>query len=106
MLHIDSTDSILLQMRGEKRFVLIHQDESPKLAYRTAGHLQSGTSPVRNDYVDLGKYPRFKSVRALKGIMREGDAIYIPSCYWHQVNSKKGSVNLAVSIIFRHIYDM
>ena len=106
VLHIDSTDSILLQMRGEKRFVLIHQDESPKLAYRTAGHLQSGTSPVRNDYVDLEKYPRFKSVRALKGIMREGDAIYIPSCYWHQVNSKKGSVNLAVSIIFRHIYDI
>ncbi len=107
VLHIDSLDSILLQLRGEKRFVLIHQDESPKLAYdSTAGHLQSGTSPIRNDYVDLEKYPRFKSVRALKGIMRESDAIYIPSCYWHQVNSKKGSVNLAVSILFRHIYDI
>ena len=106
MLHIDSIDSLLLQMRGEKRFVLIHQDESPKLEYSMAGHLQSGTSPIRNDYVDLEKYPRFKSVRVLKGIMLAGDAIYIPSCYWHQVNSKNGSVNLAVSIIFRHIHDI
>merc|ERR1711939_201777 len=47
--------------------------------------------------VDLEKFPRFTDARKWRGRLEQGDILYIPHSFWHQVNSY-GRRNLAVNV--------
>jgi len=67
-------------------------------------------SPVDIDKPDFSRYPKFKQVaeRAMTCVVNEGDVIYVPSFWWHEVKSQPSlespRVNLAVNHWFQPFY--
>lgn len=89
VLHHDDADNILLVLSGKKDVILAHQDDWANMYAHEAPH--PGSSPIKQDAVDLDLYPDFANVRLHKGTLEEGDALLIPHSYWHQVVSSVGS---------------
>jgi len=94
VLHNDDGENFLMLLDGTKSVMLVHQDEAPNI-YAHISKVK-GTSPVRQDFVDLVAFPRFANITWLHGELEAGDILFIPHTYWHQVNSK--GRNLAVNI--------
>lgn len=44
-------------------------------------------SPVNIENPDLKKYPKFSNARIVNCEVHEGDILYIPAIWWHQVTS-------------------
>ncbi|XP_077989152.1 uncharacterized protein LOC144443519 [Glandiceps talaboti] len=87
-IHEDTDENMLCVIRGSKRTLLISPSYSHDLYADDANVL--GFSPVPADKVDLEKYPRVMNVRYTVANMEEGDMLYLPQMWWHQVNSGKG----------------
>ena len=47
-----------------------------------------GVSDINPQAVDMDKYPDFVKVRYVTAIVEEGDVVYIPQMWWHQVISR------------------
>merc|ERR1719186_484603 len=88
VLHHDDADNILVVLAGSKRVILAHQEEWKNLYAKHGKPL--GTSPVRQEAANLKKFPKFKNVKFIKGTLEEGDGLFIPHSYWHQVVSNVG----------------
>eukprot|EP00933_Yihiella_yeosuensis_P079617 TRINITY_DN9276_c0_g2_i1.p1 TRINITY_DN9276_c0_g2~~TRINITY_DN9276_c0_g2_i1.p1 ORF type:complete len:359 (-),score=59.44 TRINITY_DN9276_c0_g2_i1:54-1130(-) len=86
VLHNDQPDNFLMLLDGTKKVLLVHQDNSHKIyAHRNDG---IHPTPIRQENVDLEKFPDFATIDdALIAEMHPGDVLYIPNCYWHQVDS-------------------
>lgn len=101
VLHNDDGENFLMLLDGYKSVMLVHQDEAPNMYAHVAK--VRGTSPVRQDAVDLENFPRFANITWLHGDMGPGDTLFIPHTYWHQVNSR--GRNLGVNIWWSHAED-
>lgn len=101
VLHNDDGENFLMLLDGTKSVMLVHQDEAPNIYAHIAK--VRGTSPVRQDFVDLVAFPRFANITWQHGEIEAGDILFIPHTYWHQVNSK--GRNLAVNIWWSHEAD-
>ncbi|CAE7467519.1 KDM8 [Symbiodinium natans] len=86
VLHNDDGENFLMLVDGYKSVMLVHQDEAPNMYAHVAK--VRGTSPVRQDAVDLVNFPRFANITWLHGEIGPGDMLFIPHTYWHQVNSR------------------
>jgi len=121
--HFDEFENLLFQMSGEKKFTVF----SPEFrANMYEQHLREGRFEVRGDRVEraelldstsmvmspvdvqranLTRFPLFDDVTALVCDVREGDLLYLPSFWWHLVESVPSSdprkpPNLAVNYWF------
>ncbi|CAK9028893.1 Bifunctional peptidase and arginyl-hydroxylase JMJD5 (JmjC domain-containing protein 5) (Jumonji C domain-containing protein 5) (L-arginine (3R)-hydroxylase KDM8) (Lysine-specific demethylase 8) [Durusdinium trenchii] len=101
VLHNDDGENFLMLLDGTKSVMLVHQDDAPNIYAHIAK--VRGTSPVRQDFVDLVMFPRFGNITWLHGEIGPGDILFIPHTYWHQVNSK--GRNLALNIWWSHEAD-
>ncbi|CAE7413801.1 Kdm8, partial [Symbiodinium pilosum] len=101
VLHNDDGENFLMLVDGYKSVMLVHQDEAPNI-YANIAKVR-GTSPVRQDSVDLVNFPRFANITWLHGEIGPGDTLFIPHTYWHQVNSR--GRNLGVNIWWSHAED-
>ncbi|XP_070541818.1 uncharacterized protein [Ptychodera flava] len=87
-VHEDTDENLLCVIRGSKRVLLISPTYSRDL-YADDGDTL-GMSPIPADVVDLNKFPRVMNVRYIVADMKEGDMLYLPQMWWHQVNSGEG----------------
>jgi hypothetical protein len=78
---IDMSNVLLTQFEGRKRVVLIAPEYST-LLYRLPF---TTYSLVDLDKPDYEKYPGLKYVEAQECILEPGDALYMPSGYWHYI---------------------
>lgn len=101
VLHYDDAENFLMILAGNKSVMLVHQDEAQNLYAPIAK--ARGSSPVHQDNVDLENFPNFAKVKWLHGELQQGDTLYIPHTYWHQVNSI--GRNLAANLWFGHRQD-
>lgn len=89
--HYDTCDNILIQVRGRKRIIFFPPSEALNL------YLDGDKSRVLNiDNPDLTLYPKFKSVRRLETILEEGDVVFIPSLWFHNVVALNFSISVNV----------
>lgn len=98
-LHFDPLNNILMQFKGRKLVWLYPPTASGGWHY--AGHdgQQSNTSPVNPEGKDsIAKYPLFGSEgpEAIKCVLSPGDALFIPSKWWHYVRSIDTSASVNV----------
>ncbi|CAG5116348.1 unnamed protein product [Candidula unifasciata] len=119
-LHFDPFDNFLCQISGEKQVLLFDPHDNSRLY---EGHIQEAMltynasenvfsrekllestsmvmSPVDLLHPDLQRFPKFSQVRPLNCTIQAGDVLFMPSFWWHEVQSRPSSLehrNLAVN---------
>lgn len=98
--HYDISSNIAVVVAGTRRFMLFPPDQSRNLYVGPLDLTIAGqpTSMVDIENPDLDRYPRFAA--ALETMMiadlAPGDAIFLPSLWWHEVTAK-GPLNVLVN---------
>lgn len=86
-LHFDIFESFFFQLKGRKKFVLFPpalRRYYPNPFWGIAGFI----SRVQMDDLDARRFRRFDRSQGEEVILEEGDCIYLPHCWWHQVYSE------------------
>lgn len=98
--HFDLSDNVAVVAAGRRRFTLFPPEATSELYVgplniTLAGQPVSMVDPLAPD---LEKYPRFAAARetALFADLEPGDAIYLPSLWWHHV-AASAPVNVLVN---------
>jgi hypothetical protein len=89
--HYDLMENVACNVAGRRRFTLFPPEEIGNLYPGPFEVTPAGTpvSMVDPAAPDLEKYPRFVQAwaRASQATLEPGDALYIPYCWWHAVDS-------------------
>ena len=98
LLHNDLQDNVLHLVRGRKRVVLFSPSDAPYLYETYASRTETRLSPIRPDSPDFAKFPDFEKAKGLEVTLIDGEALFIPALWFHEVSSF-GST-LAVNVWF------
>jgi len=89
--HFDGPDNIACCVAGKRRFTLFPIEAIDHLYVGPLDYTPSGQviSMVDFDQPDLDKFPKFQQAMdmALVADMEPGDGLYLPSMWWHHVES-------------------
>ena len=103
--HYDVSDNIAVVAMGRRRFTLFPPDQTPNLYVGPLDVTIAGqpVSMVDLRAPDLARYPRFAEAmeHALVAELEPGDAIFIPTLWWHSV-AASGDVNVLVNYWYNH----
>jgi hypothetical protein len=98
--HFDLSDNIAVVAAGRRRFTLFPPEQLPNLYVGPLDHTMAGqpASMVSLHDPDMERFPRFREAMAaaMSAELEPGDAIYIPSLWWHHVESL-APVNMLVN---------
>ena len=98
--HFDESSNIACVVSGRRRFTLFAPEQIANLYIGPLGHAPTGTpiSLVSLANPDFERFPRFRDAlaSALVGELEPGDAIYIPTLWWHHVQSL-GKYNMLIN---------
>jgi [protein]-arginine 3-hydroxylase / protease len=98
-LHYDPLDNLLMQVVGRKRVSMLPAQTNQASLYAGQEHdQQNNTSAVDVEGPDLARFPMFESVAAeiRSTTLDPGDALYVPSRWWHHVRSLDLSISVNV----------
>ncbi|MBL4648066.1 MAG: cupin-like domain-containing protein [Gammaproteobacteria bacterium] len=93
-MHYDPMNNFLLQIKGKKRLILI------KPNYFSAMYPHPWRSPIRImsqvefDEPDFDKFPKLANIEYSSVELHEGEMLFLPSAWWHQVYT----LELAISV--------
>jgi hypothetical protein len=89
--HFDTSDNIALVVAGRRRFTVFPPEQIGNLYIGPLDHTMAGqpASLVSLDAPDLARFPRFADAMAaaFTAELEPGDAIYVPSLWWHHVEA-------------------
>lgn len=89
--HFDFPDNLACVVAGERRFTLLPPDQIGNLYVGPIDPTPSGQAISLVDFADpdLTRHPRFAEAleHATSAVLRPGDAIRIPSMWWHHIES-------------------
>lgn len=89
--HFDLSDNIACVVAGRRRFTIFPPDQIDNLYVGPLDHTMAGqpASMVSVREPDLARYPRFREALGAAQVaeLEPGDAIYLPSLWWHQVDA-------------------
>jgi len=92
-LHHDLAENIFLQLVGRKRFLLYPPAASPWLySYPFASALPN-YSRVDPENIDEQRFPLSRAVSPIEVVLEPGEALYLPSRWWHHVRTLDVSVS-------------
>jgi hypothetical protein len=89
--HFDESNNVACVVSGTRRFTLFPPEQIANLYVGPLGHAPTGT-PISLASVadpDFKRFPRFSDALAAAVVaeLEPGDAIYIPTLWWHHVQS-------------------
>jgi len=98
--HFDVSDNIAVVVAGRRRFTLFPPEQLANLYIGPLDHTMAGqpASMVSLHDPDLARFPRFAEAlgAAMSAELEPGDAIYIPTLWWHHVEALS-PVNMLVN---------
>ena len=98
--HFDFPDNLACVVAGRRRFTLFPPDQVRNLYVGPLDRTPSGQAISLVDFSqpDLDRHPRFAGAMAVAQVaeMEPGDALFVPSMWWHHVESM-ASFNLLVN---------
>ena len=98
--HFDFPSNLACVVAGERRFTLFPPDQLENLYVGPLDRTPSGQaiSMVDFDAPDLARYPKFAEAQrhAVEVDLRPGDALFVPSMWWHHVRAT-APLNLLVN---------
>ncbi|HYN08794.1 MAG TPA: cupin-like domain-containing protein [Vicinamibacterales bacterium] len=83
LLHCDFASNLLTMIKGRKRLILFPPN-APVYPHPVKGNF----AQVRIEEPDLTKFPRFTRKGSIDLTLAEGETLYIPGLWWHQVYSE------------------
>jgi hypothetical protein len=85
--HQDSPQNIACCVAGKRRFTLFSPEQIDNLYIGPLDLTPAGQAISLVDFhqPDLQRYPKFKNARALVVELEPGDALIVPSLWWHHV---------------------
>jgi lysine-specific demethylase 8 len=92
-LHNDDYHGFNAQILGRKTFLLFSPEQYPFL-YTQMMSAHFWASPVDALNPDYERYPHLKSACALRGTLEEGEMLYLPLFWWHQVLAETLCINI------------
>lgn len=93
-LHYDHTNNFFAQVYGRKRLTLFDPMQTDLLYPYPLEASASHVSFIDLEQPDFGRYPRFRQVRALTGVIEPGELLYLPAYWWHHVRSLQVSISV------------
>lgn len=109
-LHYDAVDGTLMQLHGAKKLVLFPPSQMYNLYpfplyvhLRHGFKLRSWFSQVYPDQPDLASFPKLKAALQHKHevILEQGEIIYIPAGWWHEVTALGDEMVCSVNRFWR-----
>lgn len=104
--HFDVSENVACVVSGKRRFVIFPPEQIGNLYVGPIDYNMAGqpASLVDVNAIDLTKFPRFEAAAqsAMIADLEPGDAVYLPSLWWHYVEST-GSLNILVNYWFDHL---
>jgi hypothetical protein len=91
-LHHDTVMLFHTQVVGRKRWRFISPLETPNL-YNFTGVF----SQIDLDKVDVARFPDFANVKVLEVVVEEGETMFLPLGWWHQVTSLDVCISFSFS---------
>ncbi|XP_035211781.1 bifunctional peptidase and (3S)-lysyl hydroxylase Jmjd7-like isoform X1 [Stegodyphus dumicola] len=107
-LHKDHYENIYCVVKGKKEFILHPPTDAAWIPYETykvgAYRFENERCTIRdmNQQVkwipvdplkpDYGKYPLYKKVKTFHFVVEEGDALYLPSLWFHHVRQSHSCI--------------
>lgn len=89
--HYDTCDNILIQIKGKKRIVFYPPSEALNL------YLDGDKSEIVDiDNPDLKRFPKFEKVTKFEALLEEGDIVFIPALWFHNVTALDYSISVNV----------
>lgn len=113
-LHYDPMDGTLMQMHGSKRVILFPPSQLNNLyPFSVWNHLRYGLkhravySQVYPERPDFESFPNYKYAleHCYEVILEQGEVLFIPSGWWHEVTSLGNSMVCSVNRWW-HVYPM
>ena len=98
---MDLADLVHFHFHGTKNVTLFAPDQAQylyKVPY-TVHNLEC----IDMDNPDFEKYPMLKQARGLHAEMNHGDALYMPSGYWHYITYENGGFSITLRAFPRTI---
>jgi len=106
--HYDLPDNLACVVAGRRRFTLFPPDQLPNLYIGPLDFTPAGQAISLVDFAkpDLARFPRFETAmrHALVAELEPGDALFIPSMWWHHVEALE-SFNILVNYWWRQSPD-
>ena len=106
--HFDVSENIACVVSGVRRFVIFPPDQIENLYVGPIDYNMAGqpASMVDLSNIDLAKFPKFEQAlnHAKIAELHPGDALYLPSLWWHFVQSQ-GPLNVLVNYWFDELRD-
>ena len=102
--HTDSMENMMCVYVGYKNFTIVSQYDR-KWIYAGWNGLPDNYSPVEFVAPDYDKWPLFRNARPKTAHVAEGDCLFVPSYYFHQVGSSPG-VSIGVATFFNSYHSM
>jgi hypothetical protein len=92
--HQDVPDNLACVVAGHRRFTLFPPDQLANLYIGPIDYTPAGQAVSLVDFAqpDLAKYPKFTDAarHAQVAVLEAGDAIFIPSLWWHHIEALDG----------------
>jgi hypothetical protein len=102
--HIDESNNIACVVAGKRKFTLFPPGQIGNLYLGPLDYTPTGSPISMVDFAnpDFGQFPNFRHALAASQVaeLAPGDAIYIPSLWWHHVQSL-AKVNVLVNYWWR-----
>lgn len=99
-LHFDNAHGTLMQLNGSKRLVLFPPEQTQNLYPFPHGEgIPPWFSQVDTGQPDFCRFPRYREAlgHAVEVLLAEGELIFIPSTWWHEVTALGNSYVCSVN---------
>jgi hypothetical protein len=96
-LHFDAAENLNIQLRGRKRFMLYPPGTDsyyPSPMFSQTAHISRVFR--EGPELDQRRFPKFDPSQGREVILEEGEILYLPPYWWHQVTSL-GDVNVNIN---------
>jgi hypothetical protein len=102
--HYDVVDNLLCHIKGRKEVVLFPPTEVGNLYVETSSsNVINWNSPE-----ELEMYPKFKNCKGISSILEEGDILFIPALWFHNVKSLKSEncrATISLNLFWKELDD-
>lgn len=93
-LHFDIANGLFAQVYGSKRFTIFSPNETSHLYPFPNSSKTNHMSPIDVEKPDVQQFPLFAGARPIAFTIRQGQLLFLPAFWWHDVRSQSVSVSV------------